>query len=89
MLPARSPGSCRCRRHGLDTAVFGPDLDTERIRVVVPGPDLELVRAFTVDRAFALELGEVTSGDDQPVVAGRVEVQVTGVELELGVPGRD
>ncbi len=74
---------------GLDTAGFGPDLDTERIRIIVTRPDLELVRAFTVDRAFALELGEVASGNDEPVIVRRMEVQITGMELELRAPCRD
>lgn len=49
--------------HGLYAApIFGPDLDTERIRFAVAGPDLELVFTCTIDRAHTLEHGVVTSG---------------------------
>jgi hypothetical protein len=58
------------------TLVAGPDLE----HVVVSGA----VRV-SVDRALAFEHGVVTSGDDQPIVRGRVEVQTTGLEPELSV----
>jgi hypothetical protein len=44
---------------------------------VVPGP---------VDSAGTFVFGFVPAGDHEPVITIRVEVQVAGLELELGVP---
>ena len=79
----RRPGTAvnRCRRQ---VHYRPPDLDTEGVGIVIIGRDHELVAALSIDRAFTLELGLVTS-HHQPFVAAAVEVQVTRLELELGV----
>ena len=74
----------RCRRRPLHRHLR-TDLDAEGIWAAVICGDHELVAALAVDRSFTLELCRVAS-HDEPVVAGAAEVQVTGVELELGVP---
>ena len=70
--------------------VLVPDLDPERIDspaaldIAVGSGEHEAVAAGPIDRAFALELRLVT-GHHQPFVAVGVEVQITSLELELGV----
>jgi len=72
--------------------VLVPDLDAEQVHVRaggqlrVGGGQHEAIVAAAVDRAHALVLGP-GPGDDQPVVARGVEVQVSGLELELGLAG--
>jgi hypothetical protein len=63
-------------------------MDAEGIRVVIIGCEHELVTAFAIDRAFALELCHVP-GYHQPFVTRGLEVQVASFELELGVAVRD
>ena len=84
--------------HGFSLAIFIPDLDPEGVRAVissaVPSPNHELVRLIigsilTIDCTCTLELGIVAAGYDQPLVAAAVEVQISSIEDEFGVAGRD
>ena len=68
----------------IDSPIVAPDVDAEGVGIVIIGRDHELVTALAIDRAFTLELCLV-AGDHQPFVAAGVEVQIPGLELELGV----
>ena len=63
-----------------------PDLDAKAVRIctgrqiLVNGTDQEPVVSHSVDSTHALVHG-FGSGDDQPVVAAAVEVEVTGLDL--------
>ena len=59
-----------------------------RPELAVRSGQQEAVVARAVDRAGALVLGP-RAGDHQPLVGGAVEVQVAGLELELGLAVRD
>src|SRR3712207_2467863 len=63
---------------GPTVCCFAPSMTVIMKRVVpVPAPDLA--------HALVLSLG---AGDDHPVVAGALEIQVASLELELRVAGR-
>jgi len=72
-----------------------PDLDPEAIHVKrvrgvharIDRRQHELERPRPVDRPDALVPG-LGAGNDQPVVAAAVEVQIARLELEFGLPGR-
>jgi len=76
-------------------AVLVPNLDTERVGTVVSRPEheLELVtgrREPAVDRPRSFVLGvRAAHRDHEELVAGAMEVEVSGLELELRVAGRD
>ncbi len=70
------------------------DLDPELVDASAPR-DLTIVRSEqelearnSVHRAFALVLGP-GSGDHEPLIARALEIETGGLELELGVTGRD
>ncbi|MGB7094137.1 MAG: hypothetical protein WBD62_05765, partial [Anaerolineales bacterium] len=75
----------------VDHTVIPPDSDLESISPIltgsIPRPNHEFIRTLTVCGTFALELGSITAlVDHQPIVAAGVEVQVTSMELEFGLP---
>ena len=84
--------------HGFSLPIFIPDLDAEGVSAVIssaiPCPQHELVRFIIgsihpIDGACPLELGVVAPGDNQPLIAAAVEVQVSRVEDEFSVAGWD
>jgi len=67
-----------------------PDLDPERVRLTIPGPQHELVVAGAVDGAGSFELGSGTALIHyQPLIAAAVEVQICRLEYELRAAGWD
>ena len=66
-------------------SILVPDLDAECIRAAVGSGQHETIVAAAIDRTHAFIFGLVLSGNHQPVVARRVEVQICSPELELGV----
>ena len=76
----------------IDLCVAGrvPNLDPEfvrattAVRLTVDGSEDEIVFSSAVEGAAALILG-FGSGDDQPLVAGAVEIQIGDTKTELGL----
>src|SRR5688572_17151404 len=65
----------------LDPELVGPAATTD---LAVDRGDQEAIVAGAVDRSGALVLGP-GSGDDEPLIDRAVEIQIAGLELELGI----
>ena len=74
--------------YSLTTGLILPNLDPKCVWLTITGPDHELVISLAVNGANALELGEIATSEETPLVTRAVEVQVGGVELELSATGR-